>query len=238
MKDILVFPSPNNGDASDRHFSVRRTPTPRMNFRPILYLLLAIASSLFCSGCKHFEYRIVEPANFAQPIGKTNILVAYEPLEYRFVRADDYGIRVANPTYDPVTLLSARSYVVDPACETHPLSGRTMAPHSYIGMTLPPTAKIWSSEYYGPYGLGFGSGFYDPFLFGGHLGYPYLYPYGGYYEPFFYGPPVYYQTVIPYDWEWRVGQVPLKLEYERISKNFVHNFVLKGRHLKQNKKYL
>jgi hypothetical protein len=195
--------------------------------------LLALASGLFLCGCKHFEYRIVQPANAAQTIGKQTITVPYDPLEYRFTRPDDYiSMRVANPTDDPITLLSAKSYILDPEGETHPLQNRTIAPHSYVRMTLPPTARVYSPSYAGGLGLGFGYGFHDPLLFNGRFGYPYYYPYYGLSDPFYYAPPVYVQQITPYDWEWKQGEVHLKLEYERAGKNFVHNLVFERRRVK------
>jgi len=189
---------------------------------------LVFTSSLLMCGCKHYEYRLVQPSSFAQPIGKQTITVRYEPLEYGLVRSDDHvALRIANPTEDPITLLGPKSYVVDPAGETHPVPVRAIAPHSYIGMMLPPIPRVSSSDN-GSGGLGFG--FYDPFFDNARYNRPYIWPYNGFYDPFFYGPPAYYRVKTPYDWEWKAGEARLRLEYELgPGKNFIQELVIDKR---------
>src|SRR5258707_1177104 len=103
---------------------------------PVPWYALVVAVA-FC-GCAHYEFRLVQPPNFAQTIGKQPVTIHYDPLDYRLAgRGDALSMRVVNPTDEPVTLLSAKTYVVDPAGETHPLRGRSIAPHSYVGMSLP-----------------------------------------------------------------------------------------------------
>src|SRR3954454_6950436 len=103
------------------------------SMRRCVSALIAISvAALFC-GCAHYEYRIVQPASFAQPIHKAPFTVPYEPLQYRFALNDDrIAMHVVNPTDDVVSLIPNKSYVVDPTGETHPIRGRAIAPHSYV----------------------------------------------------------------------------------------------------------
>ena len=194
-----------------------------------LVCLLGLASSLAFCGCKHYEIRLVEPANFAQTIGKkTAVTVPDPPLEYRLSRSgDSVNMRVVNPTDDPIALLGTKSYVVDSSGETHPVRERIIGPHSYVGMSLPPPPRIYSSGYYGGYGIGYG--YYDPYFWHPFFGPPSFYAYG----PYYYSPQFFsYRVITPYDWEWGKGPVRLQLEYERARTNFVHNFIFERRELK------
>jgi len=192
-----------------------------------LVCLLGLAGSLTFCGCKHYEFRLVEPPNFSQTIGKTPATVLYDPLEYRLsVGGGSVNIRVANPTDDTIALLNSKSYVVDSSGETHPVRGRVIAPHSYVGMSLPPP-PIYSSGWFGSYGIGYG--YYDPFFPHAYLGPPYSYAY----DPFIYSPHYYsYRIYTVYDWEWGKGPVRLRLEYEHARTNFVHNFTFERREVK------
>jgi hypothetical protein len=199
---------------------------------PRLIHSLAVLVCGFSCGCAHYEYRILQPADAAQAIGKQPLTLRQDPLEYRFARQDDFvAMRIVNPTTDVVTLLQDKSYVVDPAGETHPLRGRTIAPHSYVGLTLPPLVRLYSAGYYSGFGMGYGYGYYDPFYFNGRPGYPFHYPLYGFYDPFFFAPPVYTYQETPYDWGWKSGEVRMKLAYERAGTNFTHDIVLDRRKL-------
>jgi len=173
-------------------------------------------------GCRQYEYRLLQPVQ--QVIGKQTVTVPYEPLEYRLTIRDDYlDMRVVNPTDDRVTLLTPKSYVVSPASETHPLRGRTIAPHSFVGMTLPPVIKVYHAGY-PAFSFGFGYGVYHP---AGHA-----YSHYGFYDPFFYAPPPIYSEGTAYGWDWKTGEVRVRLEYERAGKNFVHDLVFERRRVK------
>ena len=196
-----------------------------------MLLLLWVATTLVAvCGCQHYEFRVIKPTAAAHSLGKEPITIPQEPLEYRLSKPNHHvAMRIINPTDDPVTLLSAKSYVVDPAVETHPLRGRTIAPHSYVGIFLPPLPRVYSTGPYGGIGPGFG---YDPFFVSARFGAPY-YPYSGFYDPFFYTPLVpSYQVITPYDWQWKEGQARVRLEYERTGKNFVHDFIFEKRRMK------
>src|SRR3974377_2442576 len=107
--------------------------------RPSRWVPVALASTLTLCGCKTYEIRLVEPAQYAQRIGEPEIVVSYEPLEYRLAAQHDrLAIRVINPTDDSITLRGDKSYVVDPKGESHPIRGWAIAPHSHMRLLLPP----------------------------------------------------------------------------------------------------
>jgi len=175
---------------------------------------LALLGAILATGCKTYDYRIVQPANLAQRITGDNVVtVRYDPLEYRFARhRDRLGITIANPTDDRITLLGDRSYVVDPKGETHPIRGRVIAPHSYTRMLQPPVPA--SVQVTAPY-YGWGPGFYTGFG----------YPYAPFYDDFYYGPATaYYHIVTPYDWKWDVGPARFRFTCQRNNSFFDHNF--------------
>src|SRR5258708_4326055 len=96
---------------------------------------LVLLGAILISGCKTYNYQLAEPPNLATLITDKPVTVTYTPLEYTLVRQHDrLGMTIMNPTDDRVTLDSHRSYVVDPRGESHPLRGRSIAPHSYIRM--------------------------------------------------------------------------------------------------------
>ncbi|MDB6017606.1 MAG: hypothetical protein JWR19_2095 [Pedosphaera sp.] len=184
--------------------------------KPILFFPLLLAAATLFSGCRTYDYRIVQPPNVPGPIADQTVVVPYDPLEYRFVRRHDYlDMRIANPTEDRIVLLGNRSYVVDPNGESHPVRGRAIAPHSYTSMLLPPRPLTYevTAPYYGwGGGWGWGPRFGDPF-------------WGGFYDGYYGGPYVAtYNIITPFDWEWRTGLVRLRLTYDRNGKTFDHYF--------------
>src|SRR5438477_6577016 len=101
---------------------------------------ILIILALTLSGCAHYEYNIVEPADLGRHIGtKTWETVTREPLEYRFQTYDNRLVMlVQNPTDGEIALLGDKSVVVDPGGESHPLMSQTIAAHSHIKLILPP----------------------------------------------------------------------------------------------------
>lgn len=178
-------------------------------------LVLVAVTALAASGCRTYNYRMVQPAASAQVIGKQAITVRYDPLEYRFSRdRDRLAMRIINPTADRIVLRGDRSFVIDPQGESHPLHGRVIGPRSFAAFRLPPEPA--GGEVIGSYGPGWGPGFYS------YGPYPY-YGYGFYGG--FYGPPIAtYQVHTPYDWAWRSGPARLRLGYERNGKLFEQDF--------------
>ncbi|WP_150107246.1 hypothetical protein [Pedosphaera parvula] len=176
--------------------------------------------SFIVTGCKTYEYQIIEPPNLAQTINKEPVVVHYEPFEYRFTKQAGYlSMRIINPTDDRMTLLDNRSYVVDPRGESHPIRGRVIGPHSHTSMLLPQTPQSFQ-RVVPNYGFGAWPGF----------PYPYTPYYGGFYDEFYYGPLVEtYQVITPYNWDWKTGRARISLSYDRQGMTFEHDFVIERR---------
>jgi hypothetical protein len=146
--------------------------------------------------------------------------VHLEPLEYRLGQYEGrLSIRILNPTSDRILLLGDRSYVTDPAGESHPIRGRVIGPHSFIRTLLPPVPFTFSHPDYtwgwgwGAWSWGWGWPGYEPLT-------------GPYYTEGFFGPPpiVYERALTVYDWRWKRGPVHLRLTYERGKEIFEHEF--------------
>jgi hypothetical protein len=188
-----------------------------------VHALLLLSAWVVCfSGCATYDYRVVQPAGVPQPVADQSVIIRYDPLEYQLVRfRGRLAMSIVNPTEDRITLLSERSFVVDPQGGSHPLRGGILAPHSHIQMLLPP---IPFTFVYPDWGWGWGPGWgWEP-----GWGAPY-YPYWGpYWGPAFYGPPpvVYSQAKIltPYDWTWNAGSARFRLTYDSNNKIFEHDF--------------
>jgi hypothetical protein len=175
---------------------------------------LFLLSVMAVSGCKTYEYRITEPANLAQRIGKQPVTVSYSPLQYHMARRGDLlAMTIDNPTDDRIVLRGDQSFVVGPKGESHQVPGKVIAPHSFMFMTVPPVETSYQTGT--PYGW-WGPGFYPGW------GYPYSSLYGGYYGSYYFGP---YQTTT-YDWVWKTGPARLRLSYDRDGKSFDHSFVI------------
>ncbi len=182
-----------------------------MKAKALIPLLLA---AVLVSGCTTYQYHVLQPPGVAQPVRKEPVTVQYDPLQYHLRRnRDRLEIQVFNPTEDQISIKGDRSFVVDPRGASRPVRAQRIAPHSFVGMLLPPQPIIYSNFGWPGWGWGWG------WSWG---------PYAPFYYPFYadyYVPPVYdYQVVTPYDWEWRSGAVRLRLTYERNGTTFEHNF--------------
>ena len=192
------------------------------------FILASLVALSLLSGCAHYEYDLTNPPDLARHIGaKSDEIVRVDPLEYRLRTYENRLVMsVFNPTPDPITLMGDRSYVVDPAGQSHPLRSRTIAPDTFIRLILPPMRPGYYQSSPG-IGIGFGVG-YSRF-YGHRYGYRAL----GYYDPFFYDqPPRYYTYYDESDntyWNWE-GQTPVRLHlvYFRAGSNnrepFTHDF--------------
>ena len=170
-------------------------------------------------GCARYEYDVVSPPQAAGHVGtKSDHTFALDPLEYRLRTLDNrLVLRVYNPTGENVTLLGARSTVVDPDGQSHPLVTQTIAPGgSFIKLILPPPRpRVYRG---GPtFGIGVGTRVGSAARRRGYYGY------GGAYDAFddwpYDGGPRYmtvYDETDTYYWDWKgEGQVRLNLVYAR-----------------------
>jgi len=171
------------------HADVRR-------LMPLLLMLLALP------GCARYEFAITQPAEMAARLSRQEHEVAREPLVYHFVdQSLRVGIRIENPTDDPITLKGETSYIVTPDGQSQPLRAGTIAPHTWSGFTIPPVQRVYRRS-----GLSFGFGvgtFGDHSATGIGLGYD------PFYDDFAYVPTE--QNV----WRWKEGTVRLHLVFER-----------------------
>jgi len=217
-----------------------------------LCLLCLLATC--AGGCATYEYNLVQPAELARHIGsKADETVTVDPLQYRLRTVDNRLVmRIFNPTEDPIELVGARSTVVDPSGQSHPLRGQTIAPNSFMKLIFPPRRPQVYYPSAGPtFGVGVGTAYrvdalpggrswypYGPYRLGPSYGAPYAwygYPwYGpipyGYWDGYYDGGPRYLAVVDENDttyWEWSgpTGELRLALTYLRQGKEFRHDFV-------------
>jgi hypothetical protein len=175
-------------------------------------MMWVVASACVC-GCATYQYRVTQPPGVPEVKDGQQVVVHYDPLEYRLSKDHDRLLmQIFNPTDDRVVLVGSRSYVVDPRGESHPLRDRILGGHSFTWILLPPQPMTYA---YPGYGGGWGPswGWYAP------------YPGPWYGGAYFWSPPVYYaQVYTPYDWDWKTGPVRLRLTYERDNKFSEQNF--------------
>jgi hypothetical protein len=170
-------------------------------------LLLAV----WGTGCHSYVYRVVKPVESAGVVvGDQPVSIRYEPLRYQLTRKRDrLAIRIQNPTADRIILKGEKSYVIDPAGESHPLVGSALGPGSYLNMLFPPkapTAQVTS---------GTGGWAWAPGYRGGFAGS----------DPVFYPPTVTtYEFQTAYDWKWEKGVAQVRFSYEQEGKTFEHDF--------------
>jgi hypothetical protein len=191
----------------------------RMNTSTPIRIRLALAilclASFALQGCAKYEIRLVEPAEFAQTLRSEEIAFSRPPIDYR---ANDLkgrmGFRMLNPGDEPIALLGDKSYVVDPRGESHPLKNVTIAPRSFVAMSVPPIERVYRGG--SGFGLGVGVGsFSDGGFVGGSVGHD-LYD----------GPSSYsdlYATVRV--WPWETGEVRMHVTYQRGQETIEHDFV-------------
>jgi hypothetical protein len=187
---------------------------PRCSTILLTSLLLWLASS---TGCARYQYSLVRPAESAQMIERRDeIFVQWMPLDYGFRDLNRaLGVRIANVSDDPITLIGERSYVVDPRGETHPMHGGTIAPHSFIAFTLPPMAQVYAAPAGPRFGIGMGVGRARGGTFIGT-------GVGTTWGPGYHG---HYATVSP--WTWITGDVRVRAVYEIAGERFEHDFVFR-----------
>jgi hypothetical protein len=169
---------------------------------------LALLIALFLlTGCTHYEFNIVSPADLRQHIGvDRDVRVTLAPIEYRLRAYEDHlVIQIYNRSNEAILLLSDQSAVVDPQGESHAVRGKVIAPEAYIKLILPPMP-----HYAAMYGPGFGLGVGYGYGFGPRFG-------GGFYDPFWDGPR--YVAVeepgVSY-WRWEgLGNVRLLLAFQQ-----------------------
>ena len=199
----------------------------------ILALFVFVAAC--ATGCARYEYDLVEPSEHAGHVGASlDKSVTIEPLTYRLRSVDNrLVIRVFNDTDDAIELLGARSSVVDPNGQSHPLRGQTMAPKSFIKLILPPPRpRVYDT---GPtFGVGVGYGVHSSIAPAPSDGLPdrrEFHKHHNEWEPYFRDEPQYIAVVDDSDvyyWDWKGGgDARVHLVYRRGDSEIRHSFVFR-----------
>jgi hypothetical protein len=198
----------------------------RWFLRPLGLSLVLLLLGLV-SGCAHYEYELVEPADQAQHIGtKQPINVTMEPIHYQAQTVSDrLVLAINNLAQEPIKLLGDDSFAVDPQSQSHPLPTRTIAPGTATTLVLPPVRPTFRRS--GP-NVGVGMGFRVGSASYGRRGY-YAGGFAG--DPWYYDEPRYYvlqdDGSMFWDWTGDGTLVRLRLVYQQGDKQFHHDFVFR-----------
>lgn len=189
------------------------------------------ALALLVTGCTRYEYDIVQPPDLARHIGKNaDATVTIEPITYRMRTVDNrLVVRAYNDSDQPIELLGAKSSVVDPGGQSHPLpigrGGQTIEPRSFVKLILPPPRpRVYDS---GPT-FGFGIGMHAHHFH--HHHHHRHRPHRMYVDPYPHEPRYFavYDENDPTYWDWRgVGEARLTLTYRRGEEEFRHAFTFR-----------
>jgi hypothetical protein len=173
----------------------------------VLAIITVFMLLLPAGGCAVYQFELLEPAELAQVVSEPTAFDV-PPLEYIVLpQGERLVVRIDNRTDEPVTLLGERSYLVDPNGQSHAMRGGTIAPHSFIAMSLPPRPAVVHA---GPR-LGVGVGVGRGYRWGGvGMGVGGYYPYDHWHTPhryYLYNPEAAY-------WRWTTGPVHMRLVYD------------------------
>jgi hypothetical protein len=175
-------------------------------------LVITCIVLMFLGGCARYEFDIVQPPDLAAHVGtRTATAFDWPPLHYDLQAAEGRLVmHIANTTDEPVELLGAQSFVVDPGNESHPIPSRAMGPKSFIVLVFPPLRPMYPAG--PPYGyVVVGPGYYSRAYY-----YDWAWPYPAAVVA---GPPELY-------WHWR-GQTSARvhLTFRRGNETFAQEFV-------------
>lgn len=124
----------------------------------MLRVALLMELAILVGGCARYEFDIVEPPHLARHIGGTSepeTVIRRDDLDYRMTAYEGrLVLRIANSSDDPIELIGAESYIVDPGNQSHPLTSQSIAPRSFIKLILPPLRPQYRTEPMFGFGLG------------------------------------------------------------------------------------
>ncbi len=193
---------------------------------PRFAMFAVLVAAVALTGCAHYEYDIVEPADLAQHVGsKSSVPMPMEPVRYEAISSSDRLVLVIhNETDQPIKLLGEDSFAVDPHGESHPIPTRTIAPASATKLFFPPVRPTFRQS--GP-SLGFGVGGVvssGHVYHGGGAGYHYGH---AFYDDY----PRYYRAeddgTIYWDWTGDRTDMRLRLSFAQGEKTFHHDFTFR-----------
>jgi hypothetical protein len=185
--------------------------------------LLTVCGLISAGGCAHYEYDLVQPADFAQRIGtKSGSLITLAPIRYEARSVSDRLVLfIHNQSNDAIKLQGDDSFAVDPRGESHPIPTRTIAPGSSTKLIFPPVRPTIRQS--GPV-FGFGVGMHVSSRREYHGGYPYG-------DPFYNDYPRYYRVeddgTVYWDWGGNGTSVKVRLVYSQGEKTFHHDFTFR-----------
>jgi hypothetical protein len=185
--------------------------------KAILRMSMMYAAGIFLlCGCAQYEYRLTQPAQYAQRISTKPVTVSEEPLHYSFVAQRNHvEMRITNPGKSPVTLQPETSYVVDPWQQTHPIREQIIAPAGFISLPLPPRPvkyDYWTSSF-----DRYPKNSWDPVF-------SYI-PDAGESPTPLAAPESRTTVTSPYNWDWKSGTIRLHLGFKSAGKSFEYDFV-------------
>jgi hypothetical protein len=108
----------------------------------VQFLLIRCAGLMamcLCFGCAHYEFDIVQPTVDGHVGRHSDTHISIDPVVYRMRSIDGrLVIWIDNPKAESIVLLGHKSVAIDEWGVAHPLQEQTIAPGSYIKLTIPP----------------------------------------------------------------------------------------------------
>jgi hypothetical protein len=171
---------------------------------------MGIVAMLLCSGCAHYEFDIVQPLpSHVARHSETHISI--DPMVYRMRSIGGrLVIWIENPKSDPIVLVGRRSVAIDPWGVSHPLEEQTIAPGSFIKLTIPPQPPNGQAPPPPPNG---------PFSSTDQPGYIRPNGYGG-------TSPVAAESLRYWDWN-DESEIQMNLVFQRGDKTFTQTFLVR-----------
>lgn len=128
-----------------------------MRRSPHLMISAVLCACGLFAGCASYEVRLTQPAEAAAKLESQELSFEKPPLEFRINDLKDrVGLRIINNADDAVTLVGEKSYVVDPSGQSRTIGGGTIAPHSFLALSVPPVHREYRDR--SGFGLGIGGG--------------------------------------------------------------------------------
>lgn len=123
---------------------------------------------LLLAGCAHYEFNIVRPPDLAKHVGRSEDAVAAftrDGLDYRLQAYEGRLVMlVGNPGDEPVEILGAQSFVVDPQKQSHPIPSQAIGPKSYVRLIFPPLRPYYAAPGYAWDGWPYDDGYFPMYV--------------------------------------------------------------------------
>lgn len=173
------------------------------------------------AGCAQYEYVVTAPDEFAGRLTRQERTIERAPVIYHLVDGSDrVNIRIENPSDESLSMRGNDSFLVGPDGQSHALRGGTIAPHSWVSVTVPPLHRTYARV--GGIGFGLGVGGW-PNGVGTAVGVGY--------DALDYGVP---RDVV--DWRWKEGECRVRFSLQRPGdpqSRVEHDFVILRRKVEE-----